>query len=79
MKDYLHHWNMSIAVHLKKILNLPGKYDRKVELSFRGKKINDILMCVDLWIVLISVNHCSYYKVDYFIGFFVRCLSIIFF
>ncbi|XP_060713707.1 fer-1-like protein 4 [Tachysurus vachellii] len=26
---------MSITVHLKKILNLPGKYDRKVELSFR--------------------------------------------
>ncbi|XP_030632044.1 LOW QUALITY PROTEIN: fer-1-like protein 4 [Chanos chanos] len=27
---------MSITVHLKKISNLPGKYDRKVELSFRG-------------------------------------------
>ncbi|KAG1949657.1 fer-1-like protein [Pimephales promelas] len=27
---------MSITVILKKIYNLPGKYDRKVELSFRG-------------------------------------------
>uniref|UniRef100_A0A672T2U3 Fer-1-like protein 4 n=1 Tax=Sinocyclocheilus grahami TaxID=75366 RepID=A0A672T2U3_SINGR len=27
---------MSITVLLKKIYNLPGKYDRKVELSFRG-------------------------------------------
>ncbi|XP_035244550.1 fer-1-like protein 4 [Anguilla anguilla] len=27
---------MSITVNLKKITNLPGKYDRKVELSFRG-------------------------------------------
>uniref|UniRef100_A0A8C1D0P5 Fer-1 like family member 4 n=1 Tax=Cyprinus carpio carpio TaxID=630221 RepID=A0A8C1D0P5_CYPCA len=27
---------MSITVVLKKIYNLPGKYDRKVELSFRG-------------------------------------------
>ncbi|XP_018611397.2 fer-1-like protein 4 [Scleropages formosus] len=27
---------MSITVHLKKITNLPGRYDRKVELSFRG-------------------------------------------
>ncbi|XP_017548337.1 fer-1-like protein 4 [Pygocentrus nattereri] len=26
---------MSITVHLKRISNLPGKYDRKVELSFR--------------------------------------------
>ncbi|TSK16233.1 Fer-1-like protein 4 [Bagarius yarrelli] len=26
---------MSIAIYLKKITNLPGKYDRKVELSFR--------------------------------------------
>ncbi|XP_048878815.1 fer-1-like protein 4 [Brienomyrus brachyistius] len=26
---------MSITVHLKKISNLPGKYDRKVELTFR--------------------------------------------
>ncbi|XP_076124796.1 fer-1-like protein 4 [Alosa pseudoharengus] len=27
---------MSITVNLKRITNLPGKYDRKVELSFRG-------------------------------------------
>ncbi|KAL4648921.1 fer-1-like protein 4 [Arapaima gigas] len=27
---------MSITVHLKKITNLPGRYDRKVELTFRG-------------------------------------------
>lgn len=27
---------MSISVHLKKIYNLPGKCDRKVELSFKG-------------------------------------------
>ncbi|XP_076863627.1 fer-1-like protein 4 [Brachyhypopomus gauderio] len=26
---------MSVSVHLKRISNLPGKYDRKVELSFR--------------------------------------------
>jgi len=31
------HSAMSITVILKKIYNLPGKYDRKVELSFRGK------------------------------------------
>lgn len=30
-------FTMSITVHLKRIYNLPGKYDRKVELSFRGK------------------------------------------
>ncbi|XP_034389646.1 fer-1-like protein 4 [Cyclopterus lumpus] len=27
---------MSISVHLKKISNLPGRYDRKIELCFRG-------------------------------------------
>lgn len=42
---------MSIAVYLKKILNLPGKYDRKVELSFRGKKLKGHLMCMSVFLL----------------------------
>ncbi|KAJ8412157.1 hypothetical protein AAFF_G00144240 [Aldrovandia affinis] len=40
---------MSITVHLKRITNLPGKYDRKVELSFRGfMHKTKILQCENL-------------------------------
>lgn len=40
---------MSITVNLKRITNLPGRYDRKVELSFRGfTHKTKILQCENL-------------------------------
>ncbi|KAM6979612.1 fer-1-like protein 4 [Aplochiton taeniatus] len=40
---------MSISVNLKRITNLPGRYDRKVELSFRGfTHKTKILKCENL-------------------------------
>ncbi|KAJ7998679.1 hypothetical protein DPEC_G00207380 [Dallia pectoralis] len=41
--------NMSITVNLKRITNLPGKYDRKVELSFRDfTHKTKVLQCENL-------------------------------
>ncbi|TRY91494.1 hypothetical protein DNTS_029472 [Danionella cerebrum] len=56
---------MSINVLLKKIYNLPGKYDRKVELSFRGfTHKTKILQCENLAIFNENFRWPHYGKVE---------------
>nr|XP_017213881.1 fer-1-like protein 4 [Danio rerio] len=56
---------MSITVLLKKIFNLPGKYDRKVELSFRGfTHKTKILQCENIAIFNEHFRWPHYGKVE---------------
>ena len=53
---------MSITVSLKRITNLPGRYDRKVELSFRGQCYQSVCLPVFVsYMVSTTVFYLSVY------------------